>query len=517
MTDSTNIFSLPQYIRVRVSNYQLLQTIFAVPEDECPRQEINADEHRQQIKKEEQFSPTVTVVDTATQQPLDCVLLLHGEKPPEVSCRTLFCYIAVQVTDVPHCDDEHGSYPYPLYHMESKPCKHAKLPLIFCFHQPGTVCVIQLSIHSIVNSEGVEYMHHSEDFTCIVQIIDRVQHGGGNMRDRHGLGRIKEPPLLTYTGPLATKQYHKIARCFETLYSPYNYEQIKKLANKIIDGRHIKVDLKAYALCWAASNEICLHGSIEDGEKLLRSAWKKASTLECENGLLLQAMIHRRFAAMYCSKGKYDKALEHISEATIRLCHAAHSRETALVLYRNTMVEWRQLVAQRDITTEKCKSIEAGFDKLLEHISCVEEYERSCIFMFHMEKAKFHLRTLLISDKCSLEKYRPSQDDLRKAEECLKQISLDMLPSEDNFYVVRYYEACCDLCLWRGQYSEAIGHLKKAKHFYAHENSETNSTRRFNDRFKLLEELKTNAQKANEQKVKEEEEIEEILKEFSDF
>ena len=49
---------------------------------------------------------------------------------------------------------------------------------------------------------------------------------------------------------------------------------------------------------------------------------------------------------------------------------------------------------------------------------------------------KFHLRTLLISDKCSLEKYRPSQDDLRKAEECLKQISLDMLPSEDNFYVV---------------------------------------------------------------------------------
>jgi len=41
--------------------------------------------------------------------------------------------------------------------------------------------------------------------------------------------------------------------------------------------------------------------SIEDGEKLLRTAWEKASTLECENGLLLQAMIHRCFAAMYCS------------------------------------------------------------------------------------------------------------------------------------------------------------------------------------------------------------------------
>ena len=181
------------------------------------------------------------------------------------------------------------------------------------------------------------------------------------------------------------------------------------------------------------------------------------------------------------------------------------------------MVKWRQLVAQGDTCNEKCKSIEQNFDKLLEHISCVEDYERSCIFMFSMEKAKFHLRTLLISDKYSLQKYRPSQDDLRKAEECLKQISLDMLPSEDNFYVVRYYEACCDLCLWRGQYSEAIGHLEKAKHFYAHENSKTNTTRRFNDRFKLLEELKTDMQEINEQKVKEEEEIEEILKEFSDF
>ena len=73
-------------------------------------------------------------------------------------------------------------------------------------------------------------MYHSEDCTCVVQITDRDQQGGEKMRDRHGVVRIKEPPLLTYTGPLATKQYHKIARHFEILYSPYNYEKIKKLA-----------------------------------------------------------------------------------------------------------------------------------------------------------------------------------------------------------------------------------------------------------------------------------------------
>ena len=76
-----------------VSNYQPLQTIFAIPDNECCIREIKTDE---------QFSPIVTIVETATQQALDCILLLHGEKPPEVSCRTLFCYIAVQVTSVPN-------------------------------------------------------------------------------------------------------------------------------------------------------------------------------------------------------------------------------------------------------------------------------------------------------------------------------------------------------------------------------------------------------------------------------
>ena len=170
LDDSVEIFCPPQYIRVMVSNYQPLQTIFAIPKGEC---------HTRETRPDEQFSPIVTIADTATQQLLHCVLLLQSEKPPKVNCRTLFCYIAVQVS---YCD-VHGSHPYPLYHVESKPCKQGKLPLTFCFHQPGTVCNIRLSIYSIVDSEGVEYMYHSEDCTCVVQIIDRNQHGGVKIRN----------------------------------------------------------------------------------------------------------------------------------------------------------------------------------------------------------------------------------------------------------------------------------------------------------------------------------------------
>ena len=67
---------------------------------------------------------------------------------------------------------------------------------------------------------------------------------------------LKDPPFLRYTGPLATAKYHEIAQHFEKLYSPTNYEQIKKFAQNIVNGSHIELDLKAFALCWEASSEI---------------------------------------------------------------------------------------------------------------------------------------------------------------------------------------------------------------------------------------------------------------------
>ena len=243
------------------------------------------------MKTDEQFSPTVTIVDTATQQPLDCVLLLHDEKPPEVSCRTLFCYIKVQVS----YRDVHGSHPYLLYHMESKPCKQGRLPLTFCFHQPGTVCIIQLSIHSIVDSEGVEYVHHSEDCDCIVQIIDRDQHGGMKMRDRHGVVRMKEPPRLNYTGPLATKQFHKLKMLFTKWFRTTENKHIQQVTRRILAERSISPDIKAFAPCWEALS-VTVHKDYEYAEELLRSAWKKASKLDCQNGLLLQGKVLRHLA-----------------------------------------------------------------------------------------------------------------------------------------------------------------------------------------------------------------------------
>ena len=133
-----------------------------------------------------------------------CYMMRNFQKSlPKVTSRTLICYIAVQDT-VALNHDAHNPYPHPPYHMESKPCKQGKLTLTFTFHQPGIMCVIQLSVHSIADSEGVEYMHHSDNCTCVVQVVDHKQ-CQCYPTAQHRAIRTKDPPPLRYTGPLATK------------------------------------------------------------------------------------------------------------------------------------------------------------------------------------------------------------------------------------------------------------------------------------------------------------------------
>ena len=452
-----------------VSNYQSTQTVFSISESEY---------HTRQIKKDEQFSPTVTVVDAATRQPLDCVLLLHGEKPPEVTSRALFCYIAVQVVN----DDAHGSYPHPLYHMESKPCNHNKLPLIFHFHQPGTVCVIQLSIHSIVDSEGMEYMHHSESCDCIVRVI---------YRDQQGVIRMKEPSRLRYTGPLATKQFYKLERLFTELFqSPGdNKERILQLSKQTLVKASSSADIKAYALCWKALS-VGAHKDYELAEKSLRTALKKASRLECENGLLLQGRVLRHLAFVQYIQGNDDKALEYMSGVKSRLFLAVPFNETAHALHTELLVESRRLL-KRTFSSELYTSTERDYELLLEHTKYMEEYDKIAVCNFHAVKASFHLRSKLITNKLPSIEYQPSPDDLRKAEDCLKRVSLDIMSSQSKLYKARYFCTVCDLYIWKHEYPEAMYYLEEARKLY--EQTNLNPTMyKVDQRLQLLESLKEN-------------------------
>ena len=477
-----DIFSLPQYIRIMVSNYQVLQTIFAVPEDEC---------HTRQMKKDEQFSPTVTIVDTATQQTLDCVLLLCSEKPPEVNCRTLFCYIAVQVS----YPDVHGIQHYPLYHMERKPSKQGKLSLVFCFHQPGTVCNIQLSINAIVDSERVEYVYNTEVCDCVLQIIDR---------DQHGVVRIKEPSRLKYTGPLATKRFHNLKLKFTNWFRTPEHKYIHQVSKQILDEKSTSTDFIAFVLCWEALS-MAVERNYECAEKMLNTAWKKASKLECENGLLLQGKVLRHLAFVEFQQHNDHKALYYLSQAKERFFNAAPSNETAHTLYTEFLVKMRSLFSLPDCSfSSQLQPLEEQCELILQHADSMEEFERGAICSFLPAKAAFHLRSYFISltDNLPPKEYSPTPDDLRKAEECLNGVS-DTIPSKSNLYVVGYYYALCDLHIWKQQYSIAMNYLETAREVHKQVKFDARIQQILDQRLKLLERLQ------------EDEKIDEILEEYS--
>ena len=143
---------------------------------------------------------------------------------------------------------------------------------------------------------------------------------------------------------------------------------------------------------------------------------------------------------------------------------AVHSKETAFVLHTDLRLR-RNILFKQPFCSKLYTSIEEEYERLLKHAKHMEEYEKPTVFFFAM-KASFHLRSDLMTDDLPPNEYWPSPDDLLKAEECLKNVSLDTMPSQRNFYTVQYYCVLCDLHIWKKQYPEAMRYLRKAKKEY---------------------------------------------------
>ena len=192
---------------------------------------------------------------------------------------------------------------------------------------------------------------------------------------------------------------------------------------------------------------------------------------------------------MYYAQGNDDKALEYITQAKERLFNAAPSNETAFALHTELLVKKLTLFSKCTYSSEQYESAERDYERLLEHANYMEDYEKPLVCNFLTVKASFHLRSALITDELPPKEYWPSPDDLRKAEECLSRVSLDTMPSQRNFYTVRYYCTLCDLQIWKQQYPEAMHYLKKA--IYIRVKIKLNETmHNFDQRLKLLKRLK---------------------------
>ena len=329
-------------------------------------------------------------------------------------------------------------------------------------------------------------MYDAEGCTCVVQIIDREEHQCV-CTDVHGVERVKETAAIRYTGPLATAHYHKLAQQFEKV-SP-KAESLQQLASKITSG-NFSDDIKVIALCWEALIDI--QGKPKYNEGLLKTAWDIATQVKCENGVLLQGRVLRHWAHLQCVLGNYEKALEYVALAKQRFANAAHSNETASVIYTEILVQWRRLSSSPPPTafSQLYKSTERNYDLLLKHSDLMEEYEKYRLYLYFTEKAKLHLRSVLITDELPSEEYHPNEDDLKKAESCLNGASLheSKLPEQANNYKGNYYLTLSDLHLWKDEYPKAMEYAEQAKELFMRGPKVNLYIERTQKRLKLLKE-----------------------------
>ena len=98
----------------------------------------------------------------------------------------------------------------------------------------------------------------------------------------------------------------------------------------------------------------------------------------------------------------------------------------------------------------------------------MEEYEKYRLYLYFTEKAKLHLRSILITDELPSEEYHPREDDLKKAESCLNGASLheNKLPEQANNYKGNYYLTLSDLYLWKDEYPKATEYAEQAKELF---------------------------------------------------
>ena len=106
------------------------------------------------------------------------------------------------------------------------------------------------------------------------------------------------------------------------------------------------------------------HKSYEPAEKPLKTAWKKASQLECENSLLLQGRVLRHLAFMQYIQGDDDKALDYMSEAKSRLFLAAPFNETAHTLHTELLIKSHRLL-KMIFSSEQYESTEREYTDFL--------------------------------------------------------------------------------------------------------------------------------------------------------
>ena len=201
--------NIPPRLHIHVSNYQPLQIVKAITSD-------NLHKPQAELKHDQLFTPTIAVLDAATGTPLNCVVTLVGDKDAPA---TNVCFIGVTVrpTEVNRPKNKCHETLYQIEkhtQYDNKYIANGKAKINLSFFQANVDYIITFSIHSIIDSEELECIGYTaENAICVIHTVHKFC----------TVGTIwKRPSPLEYSGPCASKNFHKFMDSFKISYLKAN-------------------------------------------------------------------------------------------------------------------------------------------------------------------------------------------------------------------------------------------------------------------------------------------------------
>ena len=409
--------------------------------------------HTTSLRKEEQFCPVLQLIDCATNQPLNCTVVLHPSDV-EIVIGSVCCSISVSVT---------GSYagkavPGPdSYHVQKNTSMNnrGELSLQFCFFHPDTEYAIKFGIHSITDTEGLECIGYTaEEYKCIVHTT------GQNSLGVRETARRSNPPLLQFTGSLQGKTFERMNQKFVALLVANNAQQIDKVTKHLMQAKDVTIDCQIVGLGYQALSKMRRKEQVAQAQTILDQALELTYKEDCKNGILLRGRILRLRAQTLRYQGHHDEAREQIKGAKVALFCCQPSYDTS-----NLIAEEGAILAEvykENMSDIQKREIERLWEQGIAHSDyCYKDYEQPVSVAIYTRKAMFHLGSPWRTP-CSEQK--PTADDLQMAESVLEAARVNDKLGDVSIYKIDYYFALSILHRWKQNYRDAIAFTDAAIH-----------------------------------------------------
>ncbi len=327
---------------------------------------------------------------------------------------------------------------------------------------------------------------------------DRVRHTMSSQ-----LCMVKDPILIRFSGPLATRQFQKIARAFCGAVHAGKADDVEWATEKML-SLNVSTDHKAMTLLYRASCKSKVGGHLLEALVDCDKAIEMARLLDCQNGSLITGRALRYKTGLLRGLRRTDEASKCIKEAKENFFLAAPSFDTAALLYEDVRLRTHIAVSKGEIVN--FPEVEDDYDRILKHSHLLDDHHRPQMCVFLNAQAEVFLRTYYIKEDLPPTAIAPTEEDLYRAEHLLNSVPLEELPEEAYTYKGWHYLARSDLCLWRKQYPEAIEWAERSQDQFTRGKA-THVTNPW-ERLKLLKKLQ-------EQVVQESKQVDEIVDNLS--